>query len=196
MRNWFHNLINTLRRRFRWLYLLSGFVALAAAAISWKLETNQSYWIWHRYDVLVTSPFFVCMFIGFCNPNRSMHTNIHIFIHRFFLWQLMAHHNIHVVLFLSMFNCFEEHWWRWTTALRTYTAELRLKTRIKKNIILINGIPCSPWYLSCWAIIKWELIDGTKRNYRCLQCWQAVCWKPVKTVKQKYHKARCRLYIS
>ncbi|KAH7662903.1 NGX6/PGAP6/MYMK protein [Dioscorea alata] len=63
VRNWFHNLINTLRRRFRWLYLLSGFVALAAAAISWKLETNQSYWIWHslwHITIYTSSFFFLC----------------------------------------------------------------------------------------------------------------------------------------
>ena len=30
--------------------MLAGFVALAMAAISWKLETSESYWIWHRYD--------------------------------------------------------------------------------------------------------------------------------------------------
>jgi hypothetical protein len=29
--------------------MLAGFTALAMAAISWKLETSESYWVWHRY---------------------------------------------------------------------------------------------------------------------------------------------------
>jgi hypothetical protein len=33
--------------------MLAGFTALAMAAISWKLETSESYWIWHRYTNLM-----------------------------------------------------------------------------------------------------------------------------------------------
>lgn len=43
------NLVKTLLRRFRWGFVLAGFSALAMAAISWKLESSESYWIWHRY---------------------------------------------------------------------------------------------------------------------------------------------------
>ncbi|XP_065629926.1 uncharacterized protein LOC136067673 [Quercus suber] len=44
---WVQNLIKTLFRRFRWMFLLAGFTTLAFAAISWKLENSESYWIWH-----------------------------------------------------------------------------------------------------------------------------------------------------
>ncbi|KAK7860726.1 hypothetical protein CFP56_033311 [Quercus suber] len=47
---WVQNLIKTLFRRFRWMFLLAGFTTLAFAAISWKLENSESYWIWHRYN--------------------------------------------------------------------------------------------------------------------------------------------------
>ncbi|KAJ0970281.1 hypothetical protein J5N97_023158 [Dioscorea zingiberensis] len=63
MKAWFYDLVNTLRKRFRWLYVLSGFVALAAAAISWKLETNANYWIWHslwHITIYTSSFFFLC----------------------------------------------------------------------------------------------------------------------------------------
>lgn len=49
-KGWVQNLIQTLFRRFRWGFLLAGFATLAMAAISWKLETSESYWIWHRYE--------------------------------------------------------------------------------------------------------------------------------------------------
>ena len=32
------------------MFVLAGFTTLAFAAISWKLETSESYWIWHRYN--------------------------------------------------------------------------------------------------------------------------------------------------
>lgn len=43
------NFVKALLRRFRWGFVLAGFSALAMAAISWKLESSESYWIWHRY---------------------------------------------------------------------------------------------------------------------------------------------------
>lgn len=43
-----HNCVKMLLKRFRLGLLLAGFVALTMAAVSWKLETYQSYWIWHR----------------------------------------------------------------------------------------------------------------------------------------------------
>jgi len=30
-------------------FAFAGFTALAMAAISWTLETSESYWFWHRY---------------------------------------------------------------------------------------------------------------------------------------------------
>lgn len=50
LKRWTHRLIKTLVKRFRWGFILAGFMALAMAAISWKLESTESYWIWHRYD--------------------------------------------------------------------------------------------------------------------------------------------------
>ncbi|XP_058223341.1 uncharacterized protein LOC131333047 isoform X1 [Rhododendron vialii] len=47
VKGWLHNLVKTLLKRFHWGFVVAGFVALAMAVISWKLETSESYWIWH-----------------------------------------------------------------------------------------------------------------------------------------------------
>ncbi|XP_050237003.1 uncharacterized protein LOC126686804 isoform X2 [Mercurialis annua] len=63
IRGWFKNLLKTLMRRFRWGFLLAGFTALAMAAISWKLESSESYWIWHsmwHITIYTSSFFFLC----------------------------------------------------------------------------------------------------------------------------------------
>ncbi|KAK8326194.1 hypothetical protein V6Z12_A11G100700 [Gossypium hirsutum] len=52
-REWLQNLVNTVMKRFRWGFVLAGFIALAMAAISWNLESSQSYWIWHRLVVFL-----------------------------------------------------------------------------------------------------------------------------------------------
>ncbi|KAK9280360.1 hypothetical protein L1049_014049 [Liquidambar formosana] len=60
---WLRNLIKTLLRRFRWGFVLAGFTALAMAAISWKLETSESYWIWHsmwHVSIYTSSFLFLC----------------------------------------------------------------------------------------------------------------------------------------
>ncbi|KAJ0054471.1 hypothetical protein Pint_00462 [Pistacia integerrima] len=57
------NLIKTLLLRFRWAFVLVGFTALAMAAISWKLESSESYWIWHsvwHVTIYTSSFFFLC----------------------------------------------------------------------------------------------------------------------------------------
>ncbi|XP_072957230.1 uncharacterized protein [Typha angustifolia] len=57
------NLVKTLTKRFRWPFLLLGFIALALAATSWKLEKNNSYWIWHslwHITIYTSSFFFLC----------------------------------------------------------------------------------------------------------------------------------------
>ncbi|KAB1215624.1 hypothetical protein CJ030_MR4G001674 [Morella rubra] len=62
-KGWVQNLIQTLFRRFRWGFLLAGFATLAMAAISWKLETSESYWIWHsvwHVTIYTSSLFFLC----------------------------------------------------------------------------------------------------------------------------------------
>ncbi|GJN20757.1 hypothetical protein PR202_gb08174 [Eleusine coracana subsp. coracana] len=48
LRALFQNTLEMLNKRFRWLYLVLGFIALSFAATSWKLESNSTYWIWHR----------------------------------------------------------------------------------------------------------------------------------------------------
>ncbi|XP_027772060.1 uncharacterized protein LOC107002631 isoform X2 [Solanum pennellii] len=60
---WIHNFIRSLLKRFRWRFLLAGFTALAMAAISWKLETSQNYWIWHsawHVSIYTSSFLFLC----------------------------------------------------------------------------------------------------------------------------------------
>ncbi|OEL28710.1 hypothetical protein BAE44_0010271 [Dichanthelium oligosanthes] len=45
------NTLEMLNKRFRWIFLLLGFITLSFAATSWKLESNSNYWIWHRYGI-------------------------------------------------------------------------------------------------------------------------------------------------
>ncbi|KHG06916.1 Transmembrane protein 8B [Gossypium arboreum] len=62
-REWLQNLVNTVMKRFRWGFVLAGFIALAMAAISWNLESSQSYWIWHsvwHVAIYSSSFFFLC----------------------------------------------------------------------------------------------------------------------------------------
>ncbi|XP_057981476.1 uncharacterized protein LOC131166878 isoform X2 [Malania oleifera] len=63
VRGWLHNFIKTLIRRFRWPFVLAGFTALTMAAISWTLETSESYWIWHsvwHVSIYTASFLFLC----------------------------------------------------------------------------------------------------------------------------------------
>ncbi|KAK1284646.1 hypothetical protein QJS10_CPB21g00391 [Acorus calamus] len=63
IKRWVRNLVETLRKRFRWHFMLLGFIALSAAGISWKLESNESYWIWHslwHVTIYTSSFFFLC----------------------------------------------------------------------------------------------------------------------------------------
>ncbi|KMT20440.1 hypothetical protein BVRB_1g004340 [Beta vulgaris subsp. vulgaris] len=58
-----HNCLKMLLKRFRLGLLLAGFVALTMAAVSWKLETYQSYWIWHslwHVSIYTSSFLFLC----------------------------------------------------------------------------------------------------------------------------------------
>uniref|UniRef100_A0A452YBL9 Uncharacterized protein n=1 Tax=Aegilops tauschii subsp. strangulata TaxID=200361 RepID=A0A452YBL9_AEGTS len=59
----FWNTLEMLNKRFRWLYLLFGLITLSFAALSWKLESNSSYWIWHsmwHITIYTSSFFFLC----------------------------------------------------------------------------------------------------------------------------------------
>nr|GMD62331.1 Transmembrane protein like [Ipomoea batatas] len=72
IKTWIRNLIKTLLKRFRWGFLLAGFMALAMAAVSWKLETSESYWIWHslwHISIYTSSFLFLCSKVDVPNPN-------------------------------------------------------------------------------------------------------------------------------
>ncbi|RLN16702.1 uncharacterized protein C2845_PM02G14230 [Panicum miliaceum] len=45
------NTLEVLNKRFRWIFLLLGFITLSFAATSWKLESNSNYWIWHSHQL-------------------------------------------------------------------------------------------------------------------------------------------------
>ncbi|KAL6496799.1 hypothetical protein OROHE_027281 [Orobanche hederae] len=49
-KGWIRNIIKTIIERFRWGFILAGCLALAVAALSWKMESTESYWIWHSYE--------------------------------------------------------------------------------------------------------------------------------------------------
>ncbi|XP_023548539.1 uncharacterized protein LOC111807178 [Cucurbita pepo subsp. pepo] len=60
---WGHKLLKTLYRRYRWGFMIAGFTALAMAAISWNLETSETYWIWHsvwHFTIYMSSFLFLC----------------------------------------------------------------------------------------------------------------------------------------
>ncbi|KAJ7962425.1 putative Transmembrane protein [Quillaja saponaria] len=80
LKNWLRNLIKTLWRRFHWVFVLAGSATLAMAAISWKMETSESYWIWHsiwHLSIYTSSFFFLCSKANIVNnddqrtPNRT-----------------------------------------------------------------------------------------------------------------------------
>ncbi|CAA6655482.1 unnamed protein product [Spirodela intermedia] len=57
------NLLQALRRRFHWSFLLMGFLLLGAAGGSWMLENHESYLIWHslwHVTIYTSSFFFLC----------------------------------------------------------------------------------------------------------------------------------------
>jgi len=57
------NLFQKLCKRFRWRFICLGFLALGSAALSWHLETLQTYWIWHslwHISIYTSSLFFLC----------------------------------------------------------------------------------------------------------------------------------------
>ncbi|XP_020219034.1 uncharacterized protein LOC109802198 isoform X1 [Cajanus cajan] len=63
IKRWLYNLVVTLLRRYHWAFALAGFTALAMAAISWTLETSETYWFWHsiwHITIYTSSFFFLC----------------------------------------------------------------------------------------------------------------------------------------
>ncbi|KAL6494003.1 hypothetical protein OROGR_031912 [Orobanche gracilis] len=63
-KGWIRSIIKTIILRFKWGFILAGCLALAVAAVSWKMESTESYWIWHRslwHIFIYTSSFlFLC----------------------------------------------------------------------------------------------------------------------------------------
>ncbi|XP_052193210.1 uncharacterized protein LOC127801820 isoform X2 [Diospyros lotus] len=79
MQGWLLNLITMLLRRFRWGFVLAGFTALAMAAISWTLESSESYWVWHSlwHVTIYTSSFlFLCSKANTADREDRMPPNI------------------------------------------------------------------------------------------------------------------------
>lgn len=63
VKEWCRNLIKTILKRFQWFFVIAGFAALTMAAISWSLESTNSYWFWHsmwHVSIYVSSFFFLC----------------------------------------------------------------------------------------------------------------------------------------
>ncbi|XP_068489301.1 uncharacterized protein [Phaseolus vulgaris] len=63
IKRWLYNLVKTLLRRYHLAFAFAGFTALAMAAISWTLETSESYWFWHsiwHITIYTSSFFFLC----------------------------------------------------------------------------------------------------------------------------------------
>ncbi|ESQ39243.1 hypothetical protein EUTSA_v10001314mg [Eutrema salsugineum] len=76
VKEWFSNLIKTLKKRFRWGFVAAGLVAFTMAAISFKVETSSSYWIWHsiwHFTIYTSSFFFLCSKIPIVNNENQTH---------------------------------------------------------------------------------------------------------------------------
>ncbi|XP_010518264.1 PREDICTED: uncharacterized protein LOC109124658 isoform X2 [Camelina sativa] len=76
VKEWFSNLIKTLNKRFRWGFVAAGLVLFTVAAISFKVETSSSYWIWHsiwHFTIYTSSFFFLCSKIAIVNNENQAH---------------------------------------------------------------------------------------------------------------------------
>ncbi|GAB2271735.1 hypothetical protein Dimus_006565 [Dionaea muscipula] len=63
IRNFIVNAARMFLKRFRLGFVVAGLIALTMAAISWKLETSESYWIWHsiwHVSIYTSSFLFLC----------------------------------------------------------------------------------------------------------------------------------------
>ncbi|KAG4134387.1 hypothetical protein ERO13_D08G153200v2 [Gossypium hirsutum] len=78
IREWVNSLVKTIMKRFRWGFLLAGFMALAMAAISRDLENSQNYWIWHsvwHVTIYTSSFFFLCSKVITINSGNERPTD-------------------------------------------------------------------------------------------------------------------------
>ncbi|XP_013634190.1 PREDICTED: uncharacterized protein LOC106339871 [Brassica oleracea var. oleracea] len=76
VKEWFSNLINTVKKRFRWDFVAAGLVVFTMAATSFKVETSSSYWIWHsiwHLTIYTSSFFFLCSKIAIVNNENQTH---------------------------------------------------------------------------------------------------------------------------
>ncbi|CAF1807226.1 hypothetical protein Bca4012_028917 [Brassica carinata] len=74
VKEWFSRLIKTLKKRFHWGFMAAGLVAFTMAAISFKVETSSSYWIWHsiwHFTIYTSSFFFLCSKIAIVNNENQ-----------------------------------------------------------------------------------------------------------------------------
>ncbi|RID61390.1 hypothetical protein BRARA_E00544 [Brassica rapa] len=74
VKEWFSSLIKTLKKRFHWGFMAAGLVAFTMAAISFKVETSSSYWIWHsiwHFTIYTSSFFFLCSKIAIVNNENQ-----------------------------------------------------------------------------------------------------------------------------
>ncbi|XP_010523764.1 PREDICTED: uncharacterized protein LOC104802040 [Tarenaya hassleriana] len=63
VKEWFGNSIRKLKKRLRWGFVVAGLITFTMAAISFKVETSSSYWIWHsiwHVTIYTSSFFFLC----------------------------------------------------------------------------------------------------------------------------------------
>lgn len=77
LRTLFQITLEMVNKRFRWIFLLLGFMTLSFAAISWKLESNNNYWIWHSiwHITIYTSSFFFLCSMRVSTRNSSPESN-------------------------------------------------------------------------------------------------------------------------
>ncbi|XP_054780905.1 uncharacterized protein LOC129288393 [Prosopis cineraria] len=76
VKQWLYNLVKTLLRRFRWIFVLAGFAALGMASTSWKLETSETYWFWHSWwhiAIYTSSFFFLCSKANIVDSDENQH---------------------------------------------------------------------------------------------------------------------------
>ncbi|KAJ4892412.1 transmembrane protein-related [Raphanus sativus] len=74
VKEWFSSLIKTLKKRFHWGFMAAGLVAFTMAAVSFKVETSSSYWIWHsiwHFTIYTSSFFFLCSKITIVNTENQ-----------------------------------------------------------------------------------------------------------------------------
>ncbi|CDP12049.1 unnamed protein product [Coffea canephora] len=63
LRSWLPDLKKALNKRFKWRFVLAGFIAMSIAALSWDMESLETSWIWHsawHVSIYTSAFFFLC----------------------------------------------------------------------------------------------------------------------------------------